>query len=683
MDRRSRILLPFIAAAWLLTQPISVGAALIQVNDLSDPGTVGDGVLTLREALRAAAGPVVGLSPAELGQISGGSAGAGSTDIIRFAVAGTIALTGDGTAEALPPLSGGGDTLDGEGQVILSGLGLDPGLILWGLRVTASNSAVQGLAFEDVPGSVLHVQPAVGGTIVGTRIVDNRVTRPGVDAIRIVAAALPTVGATVVGGTIDDTLISGNVIEVATTGNLVRGYTAGAMNLMAAYGAANGSITGARLTNTLIAENTIRDVFQGVFARAAVGAAALTDNALEHLTVQDNLFERVNDQTLYVGSATVQAGGSSSGNAVRDLLITRNTFRERILDPMAPYLGGGPFVSGGFLDGCAVGNGTSTSTGDVTEDVEITGNTISDRAPYGIYVQGAQSCGGGGGTLTASAVRSVLIAGNTIEDCDTGISLTGGSSFLTQGPVTNEDNAIESVTISSNTLTGNGIVGLELIGGVSNDGAASQNRIATVGVSSNTFSANQTAMAITGGVTIGDGDVARGNVISGVSIVANQVSDSVATGVIVQGSTLAPGGDTANNEIRTLSIADNTMDRNGGVGIQLLGASAAAGLATSGNRIEKPSIQRNLIRDTVAAAGGAEGIGIRLVGISGGAIANGLLESNTIDRVAAVGISLVDTTGHTIARNKVSGFGRKAFVGNKKANTLIKNKFPRSRKRKR
>ena len=683
MARRSRILLSFVAAAWLLMQPIAARAATIQVNDLSDPGTVGDGVLTLREALRVAAGPVPGLSGAELAQISGGTAGAGSADLIRFVVAGTVALASDGTAEALPPLSGGNDTLDGEGQVTLSGLGLDPGLILWGLRVTASNTAVQGLTFEDVPGSVLHVQPAVGATIVGTRILNNQFSRPGVDAIRVVAAALPTVGATVVGGTIDDTVISGNVIEVATTGNLVRGYTVGAMNLMAAYGAANGSITGARLTNTVIAENTIRDVFQGIFARAAVGAAALTDNALEHLTVQDNLIERVNDQTLYVGSATVQAGGSSSGNAVRHLVITRNTVRERILDPMAPYLGGGPFVSGGFLDGCAVGNGTSTSTDDVTEFVEITDNTISDRAPYGIYLQGAQSCGGGGGTLTGSVVRSVLISGNTIEDCDTGISLTGGSSFLTQGPVANEDNAIESVTISSNTLTGNGIVGLELIGGVSNDGAASQNRIGTVDVSGNTFSANQTAMAITGGVTIGDGDVARGNVIGGVTITANQISDSVATGVIVQGSTLAPGGDTANNEIRNLTIQDNVMDRNGGAAIQLLGASAAAGLATTGNRIEKPAIVRNQIRDTVAAAGGAEGVGIRLIGVSGGAIADGLLESNTIERVAAVGISLVDTTGHTIARNKVSGFGRKAFVGNKKANKLIKNKFPRARKRKR
>jgi hypothetical protein len=682
MDRRSRILLPFVAAAWLLMQPIAAGAVTIQVNDLSDPGTVGDGVLTLREALRVAAGPVPGLSPAELGQISGGTAGAGSADVIRFAVAGTVALAGDGSAEALPPLSGGGDTLDGEGEVVLSGLGLPQGT-LWGLRMTASASTVTGLAFEDVPGTVLHVQPPAGGTIAGTTISDNRISRPGVDAIRILAAALPTAGATVVGGLVDGTTVSGNTIEVATPGNLVNGYAPGALNLMAAYAAADGSLTGARVTNTLIQGNTIRDVFQGVFARAAVGAGALTDNAIEGLTVRDNVFERINDQTLYVGAATVQAGGTSSGNAVRQLVITNNTFRERILDPAATYLGGGPFVSGGFLDGCAVQDGTSTATGDVTELVEISNNTISDRAPYGIYVQGAQSCGGGGGTLTQSAVRHVVISGNTIEDSGTGISLTGGSSFLTQGPVTNEDNAIEDVTIATNTVTGNDIVGLELIGGVSNDGAASQNRIATVDVAENVFSGNRTAIAVTGGATIGDGDVARGNVISDLTIRTNQIVDSVMTAVLVQGSTLAPGADTADNEVRGLEIADNTFDRNGGAGIQLLGASAAAGLVTTGNLIDRPSILRNVIRDTVAApAGGTDGIGVRLMNVSGGVIAAGLLEANIVERVAAVGIALVDTTGHTVARNKVKGFGRKSFVGSKKANKLIKNRFPRRRAKK-
>jgi len=281
-------------------------------------------------------------------------------------------------------------------------------------------------------------------------------------------------------------------------------------------------------------------------------------------------------------------------------------------------------------------------------------------------------------------VRNVVITGNTIDDCGTGISLTGGSSFLTQGAVVNEDNAIEDVSIAGNAVTGNGIVGLELLGGVSNRGAASRNRIARVDVAGNVLAGNDSAVAVTAGVTIGAGDAARGNVIRDVTLRTNQISDSAVTGVLVQGSTLAPGGDTAGNEVRGLEIADNALDRNGGVGIQLLGASAPEGLAVTGNRIEHPQILRNVIRDTVAAPpGGAEGIGIRLLGRSGGVIASGLLDSNIVERVAAVGIALVDTTGHTVARNRVTGFGRKAFVGSKKLNKLIKNRFPRARKRNR
>lgn len=660
----------------LFAAPPPSPAAVLEVNDLDDPGTVGDGGLTLREALRLAAGSIEGLSPAELGQVSGGTPGAGSPDVIRFALAGTITLAGDGTAEALPPLSEG-DEIDGEGQVVISGIALDRATILWGLRITTSGCTVRGLAFEDMPGTVLHVQPPPGGTVAGTRIVGNRVTRPGVDAIRITAATLPVAGASVSGGRVEDTVISDNLVESGTPGNLVSGFPAGAMNIMAAYGAAGGSLSGARVVDTVIARNTIRDVFQGVFARAAVGAAAMTDNAIEGLRVEDNLFERVNDQTLYVGAATVQAGGASEGNAVRTLIITRNVLRGRLLDPAAPYLGGGPFVSGGFLDGCAADAGTSSSVGDVTESVEISDNTITDRAPYGIYVQGAQSCGGGGGTLTGSMVRNVLITRNTIEDCDTGISFSGGSSFLTKGPVANEHNAIEDAAVVDNVIAGNALVGVELIGGVSNGGEASRNHIARVDIADNTLAANHVAVAATAGVTIGAGDVARSNVLRDVTLRANQIADSVVTGVLVQGSTVVGNADTEGNEVLAFEIADNALDRNGGVGLQILGASVRDGMTAGGNVIGSPRILRNVIRDTsVAPDDGAQGFGIRLLAPSGTTIQSAVIEGNAIERVASVGIALVGTRGHVVRRNTVSGFGKKALTG-KRGNKVVKNRFRR------
>lgn len=670
----------------LAGRPVGAAAAVLTVNDTTDPGTVGDGALSLSEAIRLATGDLASgaLSGAEQAQIAGGTPGAASADTIAFSAGLTAMLHGSGTAEVLPPLSSGNDTIDGGDTTVLDGVTVDPAPILWGLRVTSSGNVVRGLTFRDVPGSALMIQAPAGMSVSGNQVLGNRFTRSGIDAIRVVAASLPSAGATVTGGTVDATVIQGNTIETGTSGNLVRGFGAGAMNLMSAYAATTGSVTGATISNTTIRDNIIRDVFEGVFARAAVGFGTFSGNALTGLTVRGNTFERVNDQTLYVSPATISGSGSGTDDTVTNLLITGNIFRTRVLDPSAPYLGGGPFVSGGFLDNCAVKTGTPSSVRDRMTGVEISDNTITDRAPYGLYVQAAQSCGGAGGNLIESGLRDVTITGNTIDGCDTGVSLAGGASFRTGRQLSNARNELANVTIANNTITGNAIVGVELIGGVSGGagadrgGNASNNAITTVTIRDNTLADNETGVAVTGGVLAGGSDTVRGNTIGGLAVTGNQITGSTLTGILLNGVTATGGSTAMNNTIDASEIVGNTVQATRGVGIAVQSGSIAAGAAAQGNTISRPHIAQNQVLDTTAHPGGSPpGFGISLQGLAGNPITAARIEGNTIVRVANVGIRLYQTAGHTVRCNQVSEFGRKPFRGNKRQNKVTGNSFGR------
>jgi hypothetical protein len=687
---RRRLLV--LAALAALGSPGSLPAATLTVNDLADPGTVGDAGLSLREAIRVATGDIGcsapggtltcdGLSAAERSQIAGGVPGAAAADTVAFAVSGTVALAPNpGNAGALPGLTTGNDTIDGDGRIVLDGAALDLAT-QGGIHISSSGNTVRGLTFRDVPGVVLDLTPPAGGTIAGTRIVGNRITRPGVAGIRLLASVVDGPNVTRTGGLIDDTLIQGNTIEAGTPDNKVRGTPTAAVDVLAAYAPFPGAASGARITNLTLVGNVFQDLFQGVFARAAAGRANLADNELVGLTVRDNLFQRVNDQTLYVGASNIQGTGHGTNNVTRDVVIAGNTFRTRNFDPAAPYLGGGPFVSGGFLDGCATSDGTPTSVGDRTTGVEISNNTIQDRAPYGIYLQAAQSCGGGGGSLTGSVLENVTVTGNTVEGSGTGVSLAGGSSFQTTGPLTNADNLVRAVTVSGNTVSGNDVVGIELIGGVSNGGGADRNVLDGIQLADNVLSANRFAIAVNGGVTVGSGNAARDNRIQGLRIAGNTVQASGGYGILLQGAGVSAGSTGTGNAVEGPEISGNTFTGTKGVGVFLTPVTRVGNGRAEQNRVTGAVVASNTIRDTMSGPGGNPGaVGILLIGRGANTLGGATLDANVIERVGKTGIMLVDTVGHTISNNRVVSTGKKPFIGKKRKNTVVNNVFQRKPK---
>ncbi|RIL12738.1 hypothetical protein DCC79_00485 [bacterium] len=176
------------------TPSLETGAAIV-VNSAADPGNVGDGRLTLREAIRLAVGdlPPAALSAAERAQVTG-TPGANVADAIRFDAAvfpagnpATIFIqppaaspsagatpTQDAlqvrhvSRPSMPPLSTGGDTIDGVGRgvVLAAGIGGD---VFDGLVITSDENTVKGVTMHSFNAALVVTGKARSNTIGGRR----------------------------------------------------------------------------------------------------------------------------------------------------------------------------------------------------------------------------------------------------------------------------------------------------------------------------------------------------------------------------------------------------------------------------------------------------------------------------------------------------------------------------------
>jgi hypothetical protein len=677
-----------VGALFVVLLPAAGFSATITVNDSVDPGSVGDASLSLTEAIRLATGDLStsALSTSEHAQVSG-TPGAGSADTIGFSVT-TVTLAGNVGGELLPPLDTGNDTIDGGGTVTLNGASANPAAILTGLHVSTSGNVIQGLAFEDVPGTCLLINPPTGGSANDNAIKSNRFTRCGIDAIRVVAA-IAAPGVTVTGGLVQNLLVDGNTLEVATANNQVRGFGVGGMNFIAAYlPLPGGTITGARILDTTLRNNVLHDVYQGLFVRTAVGDGVLENNEIARFVIEDGVFERITDSSLLLVSGTASGTGRAVDNALSDVTVRRNTFRTQA--PVhGEVQGGAIFLVGGMLDSCFDTVGMPTSLRNTTNGVDISDNEIVDRGPYGIFIQGSHSCGGAGGSLTESMLENISITGNTVRDTKTGISLQAASTVDTADGLTNSANVLRHVTVSGNHVVGASISGIEFIGAFSGNshgraGATSGNTITDVTVSGNTLEDDDTGIvvntAIAQGPVAGQGD----NVISGLTVADNTVSGSSFAAILLQTAVAAGGSRVADNRIEDPTITGNILQANRGLGIYLRPAAIGDSGHVEGNSITGAQVKSNEITDTTMGAGANNrAIGVLLGGFAGNTLAPVNVETNTITRVDRVGISIVDSVGHMIVRNRVAEFGRKPFTGNKRKNKLIGNVFGPKAKKKR
>jgi hypothetical protein len=241
------------------------GAELL-VNSASDPGTLGDAALTLREAILLATGALsrASLSAAEEAQVLG-TPGAEVADTIRFdgrlfpagsptiisidaasrvatqtsAVVGLrLALgsrdepSGADVPPGLPALSTGHDTIDASGVGVTLDGAAAPDL-MDGVRMSGPGNTVKGIHVQHFASGIAVGAGAVGSTLANLVLTDNIV---GV-AIRGPGSRANAVRSSYIGLLADGTSRAGNVdgvvVSAGASGNLIGGTRPGQGNHIA------------------------------------------------------------------------------------------------------------------------------------------------------------------------------------------------------------------------------------------------------------------------------------------------------------------------------------------------------------------------------------------------------------------------------------------------------------------
>lgn len=395
---------------------------------------------------------------------------------IRFAVE-TISLR-----EHLPPLTGGGVTIEAAGVTLRPRTELK-----WGLWLASGGNEVHGLTLERFTHGVL-VQPdgmPVRQTYAGTVISGLTMRSIGTAGIWIVSALSPRCGApkTERCRTFHcwtNTTIRNNTIEARATGIKVQLNNVGDRFEHA-------TVTGNRIT--------VREEDAGI--------------ALE--TSGDSLGARISDVTIARNSI---AGGPGVGiNLVAGALRGQNGIVEevRVLDNRLS-LGGSGFCCAGIAVQAGTDHPSFTSMvrppryldGNVVRNVVVRGNTVVGRLVAGVTVNAGTGAGGrrnrvqnvridrntirsstvasgvnvvtGGGTpfrnryATRNRITGVSVAGNRItigraNPLDT-VDLFLGGVVLVGGGTFGRDNVIRGIRIASNRIA-TALAGIKLVGGFS------------------------------------------------------------------------------------------------------------------------------------------------------------------------------------------------------------------------
>lgn len=429
---------------------------------------------------------------------------------------------------ALPPLTGGGVTIDGD----ISGDGV-PGITLadgtgdptgYGIDIGSSNNRLQALSLQGFPEGVVFkaitqsgVQALPVGQTFSGNVVDGLVIAGASSAgIRIfpdevswplsLARCIPTACQTHNSWT--DTTFEGNTIQVQghpseaidvelanSVGDTVDGLTiernhlevaprGGGINFLAGGGAhANQN----RIEDVLVTDNTIEVQAPGYGFNAWSGYRGGSGNLISGLRI--------------IGNTVLLEGPPAAGSVSKGITLV---FSD---DCYPPGCGSGAIfpqgnvgsniqITGNMIQGAADGIVTTDPccggpTGSSLTGLEISGNTIStsippdDPSPWGIEI------GTGGGL----AVSNVTIAHNTITQQASG-DVSGYAAYLAGGGIAVigglgvSDTSIDNVTISENLIT-SPLSGITVIGGGPSyeypPGATEGNHVAAISVLHNTI----------------------------------------------------------------------------------------------------------------------------------------------------------------------------------------------------
>ena len=400
------------ATATLTATPTEVRAteSVLVVNTVADPGALGDGTLSLREALRLVTGDLStdALDAGELAQITG-APGPSKADMIAFdpgvfppASPSTIFVQPPGdvpppsptpsdlleamhfTRQSLPPLSTGNDMINavGSGVVLAAGVGgsgfdglviNSPGNVVKGLTLHSFNAGIvlEGGAADNVIGGsnsgdgVILIRNIVGLVMTGSGVSGNYVLgcRMGVDASEGAGDGNATHGILINDGA------SGNRIgEVALAGGGFPG------NVISGNGLDGIAVLGAGTDNTVIKFNRI--------GTNAAGSLAIPNG--QGIVVGGGA------KGTLIGSGSLSVGNIISGNAGEGIWIQSAGTRSTVVQ--SNLIGTGPsqfdpIPNGG--DGILIDDGASGNL--IGGASQTAGNRIVFNGNAGIRVRGARS----------------------------------------------------------------------------------------------------------------------------------------------------------------------------------------------------------------------------------------------------------------------------------------------------
>jgi len=570
------------AAACLVLVPLACGdrSATDSVLTVDDPdylGAVGDGRLSLGEAIELASGTLSldALDRTERAAIRG-TPGARSADSIRFAPGLRVAVRrrAERVVSILPPLTGAGDEIDGSGATLdgsllgeepqesstetlwITDVELAPRSIAPLLVTAATGVRIHHLTVERVPGATIVVTAPPGGAASGIRIFANTVDGLGrnsfSDGIIVIAGA---------------NAASSRLRDVAVEENTLRDVHAG---IVVSTGSAFGPgqiVRDCLVEEVSIARNRIVRPLTAILAFAGQASleASTEDNALVDLEVIDNVIETPLDVGILVSTTQPLAAGRTARNRIERLRFAGNVItapRDLARSNTGFFLTGGEILFGG------------ESFDDLFTELTLEDNTVSGLATGMLLVAGdAERCGPC--RVERSTIDGVVLRRNVWDVRQTGLLVAAGSSFETAG--TTAGNRLRNVRFEGESITAEGVGvvlagalaaslplgGDFLAGGIEFPGYRRpadlvDNRFIGVSLRGSTIRA-PIAVSVQGCTVNDTKDVARSSGVEDLALEENVIVES-SNPITLLGGVVVVRGRAEDCEVRSVAAARNTSE---------------------------------------------------------------------------------------------------------------------------
>jgi uncharacterized delta-60 repeat protein/CSLREA domain-containing protein len=516
-----------------------------------------------------------------------------------------------------------------------------------GLRITAGDSIVRGLAINRFAGSGIELvggaATVLEGNYIGTDVTGLQRQPNGLHGVRVSNSASNVIGglASGTGNVISGNALSGvAIIGGAATGNLVQGNRLGT-DVAGTLAVANGNhgvlINGAPGNTVGGAEAAARNVISGntgngvyLVGPAATGNVLVGNRIGTDVTASSPLANGehgvivVNAPNNTIGGATAGAGNVMSGNNFNGLFLSGSSTSGNVIQGNRMGTdGSGTVRLGNGTQGLRISGAPGNTVGGT---VSGAGNVISSNGTNGISVEGEAASGNrlernlvgtnlagsaplgnsGHGILVKNAASSQIVgnvvAGNGFAPSEvlfSGIFLTGNLADrnVVQGNLIGVD-------VSGTIAMGNANHGLAIINGginqVGNTTPGTGNVISANGGSGVYVVGDLARLNKIQGNLIGTnltGTAKRGNGQHGVAIV-NALSNTVGGSVVGAGNVIS--GNALNGLYLAGSTASGNVVQGNLIGTNLAGT-ASLGNGTNGIRLQGvPSTQ---VGGRTAAAG--------------------------------------------------------------------------------